>query len=238
MKTTMNIGTLELRNLYHRYMTEGLMIAGLFHIAVIGGIQFLMQSSNADSVIDNSWKKRVREIYIQPTIWNRPVIPNVSVAQTVKAAIGIPVPVPETEINPETTIPTQTEMNASRETENGIEGGTGTVISGGTTIIDEETAPEIFIAGIEKYPVPVYNPAPSYPEIARRAGVEGTVFIKMWVTKEGKVKQAEIVKSTSNIFDQNAIDAAILWKFTPAIMNNAPVSVWVTVPFKFRLNSL
>jgi len=218
-------------------MTDGLMIAGLFHIAVIGGIQFLMQSSNSDSVIENPWKKIVREIYIQPTIWNRPVIPNVSIAQTVKATIGIPVPVPGTEFNPEATIPTQTEMNTSTGTENGIEGGTGTVISDGTSIDGEEIAPEIFNPGIEKYPVPVYNPPPKYPEIARRAGVEGTVHIKMWVTKEGKVKQAEIVKSTSNIFDQDAMDAARLWKFTPAIMNNGPVSVWVTVPFKFRLNS-
>lgn len=126
-------------------------------------------------------------------------------------------------------------MNGSTGIDNGVAGGTGTVISDGTSIDGEETAPEIFIPGIEKYPVPIYNPTPKYPDIARRAGVEGTVFIKMWVTKEGKVKQAEIVKSTSNIFDQNAIDAALLWKFTPAIMNNGPVSVWVTVPFKFRL---
>ncbi len=236
MKNTINTATMELRNLSHRYMTEGLMIAGLFHITVIGSIQFLLQSSNGDSDVDNPWRKRVREIYIQPTIWNRPMIPNVSIAQSVKTNVGVPVPIPDTEIDPETTIPTQIEMNNPTGVENS--GGEGTIISEGTRIDGDETVPEIFIPGIEKYPVPVYNPPPKYPEIARRSGIEGTVFIKMWVTKEGNVKQAEIVKSTSNIFDQDALEAARLWKFTPAIMNNGPVSVWVTVPFKFRLNSM
>jgi TonB family protein len=204
MKTTMNTATLELRNLSHRYMTEGLMVAGLFHILVIGGVQFLLHSSNSGIAIDEPLRKRFREIYIQPTIWDRPVMPNVSVAQSVRTNIGTPVPVPEAEINPEATIPTQIEMNNP--------------------------------TGVEKYPEIISNPSPKYPELARRSGIEGTVYIKMWVTKEGKVKQAEIIKSTSVIFDQNAIDAALSWKFTPAIMNNGPVSVWVTVPFKFRLD--
>lgn len=234
MKNIMNSATMELRSLSQRYMTEGLMIAGLFHITVIGGIQFFLQSSSSDSVIGDPWKKRVREIYIQPSIWNRPAIPNVTIAQSVKTNVGVPIPIPDTEIDPQTTIPTQVEMNNPTGVENS--GGEGTIISEGTRIDGDETVPEIYIPGIEKFPVPVYNPPPKYPEISRRSGIEGTVFIKMWVTKEGKVKQAEIIKSTSNIFDESAIEAALLWKFTPAIMNNGPVSVWVTVPFKFRLN--
>ncbi len=236
MKTTMNVATMELRNLYQRYMTEGLMIAGLLHFAVIGGVQLCLHASESIAANDAPRRQLRTEIFFPPTIGDRIVIPNVSVAQFLKNNVGIPVPIPETEINPNATILTQTDMNGSTGIDNGVEGGTGTVISDGTSIVGDEIAPDIFIPGIEKYPVPIYNPVPKYPEIARRSGIEGTVYIKMWVTKEGKVKQAEIVKSTSNIFDQNAIDAAMLWKFTPAIMNNGPVSVWVTVPFKFRLN--
>jgi len=40
----------------------------------------------------------------------------------------------------------------------------------------------------------VKNPSPIYPEIARRAGVEGTVWVKIWVDKEGKAKKAQILK--------------------------------------------
>jgi len=45
------------------------------------------------------------------------------------------------------------------------------------------------------------------------------------------------LKSDAELFNQPAIDAAMKWKFTPAIMNNGPVAVWVSIPFKFRLNA-
>ncbi len=237
MKTMMNIGTLELRTIYQRYMTEGLVIAGLFHFAVLGSFQ--MYSTFFDAEIVKFPKKPDDGIIIDHLrVWfNRPQpIPNVSITKPLQPDVGIPIPIPDLEINPEKTIATQTQMNETIGTEIGVEGGTGTIISEGTTIGNEEVPPEPFVV-VEKLPVPITHPAPSFPEIARRAGVEGTVFIKMWVTKEGKVKTVEVLKSTSNIFDQAAIDAAMLWTFTPAIMNNGPVSVWVTVPFKFRLSS-
>jgi len=76
---------------------------------------------------------------------------------------------------------------------------------------------------------------PSYPEIARRSGMEGTVWVKILVDKEGNPKKAVVVKSDADIFNEPAIGAALQWKFTPAIMNNGPVAVWVAIPFRFRL---
>jgi protein TonB len=77
---------------------------------------------------------------------------------------------------------------------------------------------------------------PDYPEIARRAGVEGTVWVKILVDKEGKAKKAVVMKSDAEIFDEPAKAAALQWVFTPAIMNNGPVAVWAAVPFRFKLN--
>jgi TonB family protein len=57
------------------------------------------------------------------------------------------------------------------------------------------------------------------------------------VTKEGTVRQAIVVKSSNAIFDEAAVKAALEWTFTPAIMNNGPVAVWVTVPFRFTLKA-
>lgn len=234
MKTTMDTSTMELRTLYHRYMTEGLLIAGLLHFALIGGVQAFLKYYNIDD--------RIPPIIIRcgidliPPIFNdKPTLPILSIAKPNFATNGVPVPIPEAEINPEATFDPQKPITENSGSDAGIDGGAGTTISEGTTIEREDVTPEAFNPGIEKYPKIIYNPPPKYPDVARRAGVEGTVFIKMWVTKEGKVKVAEIVKSTAAIFDQAAIDAAVLWKFTPAIMNNKPVSVWVTVPFKFRL---
>lgn len=235
MKNMMNSATMELRNLSHRYMTEGLMIAGLFHFAVIGGAQAFLRYYNIDDKIPPI-RLRVPIDLIPPIFNDRPTLPVISIAKPNFATDGIPIPIPDANIDPEATFDPQSPITQNGGTDVGVEGGTGTIIAEGTSIDGDNIAPEVFIPGIEKFPVPIFNPPPKYPEIARRACIEGTVFIKMWVTKEGYVKQAEIVKSTSNLFDQDALDAARLWKFTPAIMNNGPVSVWVTVPFKFRLN--
>jgi len=75
-----------------------------------------------------------------------------------------------------------------------------------------------------------------YPELAQRAGVEGTVWVKIWVDKEGKPRKALVLKSTAELFNQAAVDAAMKWVFTPALMRNGPVSVWVSIPFKFMLS--
>ena len=101
--------------------------------------------------------------------------------------------------------------------------------------IEDDGPPPDFVP-VEKQPAPVKNPSPIYPEIARRAGVEGTVWVKIWVDKEGKAKKAQILKSDAELFNQAAIDAAMQWVFTPAVMNNGPVAVWVSIPFKFKLN--
>ena len=46
-----------------------------------------------------------------------------------------------------------------------------------------------------------------------------------------------MLRSDAEIFNQASIDAAMKWKFSPAILKGKPVAVWVTVPFKFRLNN-
>ena len=100
--------------------------------------------------------------------------------------------------------------------------------------IDEED-PADFVP-VEKQPVPVKSVQPEYPEIARRASVEGTVWVKILVDKEGKAKKAVVMKSDAEIFNDPSIKAALQWVFTPAMMNNGPVAVWAMVPFHFKLN--
>lgn len=90
---------------------------------------------------------------------------------------------------------------------------------------------------VEKQPVPVRNPGPVYPETARRTGLEGTVWLKVFIDEYGNPKKAEVIKSDNGIFDQPSIDAAMQWKFEPAkLPSGKTVAVWVTIPFKFRLS--
>jgi TonB family protein len=76
---------------------------------------------------------------------------------------------------------------------------------------------------------------PVYPELALKAGLEGKVWLKIWVDTDGKAKQVDVLKSDSDVFNQAAIDAAKQFLFTPAYMKGKPVAVWVSVPFKFKL---
>ena len=88
---------------------------------------------------------------------------------------------------------------------------------------------------VEKQPQIINQVVPKYPELAQRAGIEGRVFVKIWVDKDGKPHKAVIVKSDAEIFNQPAQDAAMSYRFTPAIMNKGPVAVWVVIPFTFKL---
>jgi TonB family protein len=101
----------------------------------------------------------------------------------------------------------------------------------------EQIPPPDFVE-FDKAPSIIKRVNPVYPEIARKAGLEGSVWVKMWVDKEGKVKKAVIQKSASDIFDQAALDAAKQFAFQPASSKDRPVEVWVSIPFHFKLNGL
>ncbi len=88
---------------------------------------------------------------------------------------------------------------------------------------------------VDKEPELVTKKSPAYPRAALEEGIEGKVFLSLWVGVDGKVRDTKVVKSDNPVFNQAAIDAAKEWVFAPAQKAGRPVSVWVTVPFQFRL---
>ncbi len=67
---------------------------------------------------------------------------------------------------------------------------------------------------------------PEYPEIARKAGVEGMVILTIIVDEQGNVIQADIVvEEPLGIFGQAAIDAVMQYKFKPARQRDKPIKV-------------
>jgi protein TonB len=80
------------------------------------------------------------------------------------------------------------------------------------------------------------NAPPRYPFIARRNGVEGTVRLKVLVTRDGRAAQLELDKSSgSSALDNAALEAVKQWQFVPARRGQEPVESWVLVPVVFRL---
>jgi TonB family protein len=66
-------------------------------------------------------------------------------------------------------------------------------------------------------------------------GIEGRVVVEVTVDAQGRPIQANIVESTSDIFDESATEAALKTTYKPAIMTTGPVTAKVRVTFDFQL---
>ena len=81
------------------------------------------------------------------------------------------------------------------------------------------------------------NPRPAYPPMARKMGMEGTVMLKVLVSREGHVLQLEVARSSGyDMLDKAAGEAVKNWRFVPAKRGEIAVDEWVQVPLAFRLN--
>ncbi len=75
-----------------------------------------------------------------------------------------------------------------------------------------------------------------YPEIARKAGVEGRVIVHVLVDEHGNVVATKILKSLGNNgCDEAAVAAIKSVKWKPAMQRDRPVKVWVAIPVIFKL---
>jgi len=86
--------------------------------------------------------------------------------------------------------------------------------------------------------VPAYrkNPSPKYPRRARRRGYEGTVILDVFVSKEGRVADMRIDRSSGYpVLDEAAVASVKKWLFEPARRGDKKVEMWVKVPVRFRL---
>jgi protein TonB len=81
------------------------------------------------------------------------------------------------------------------------------------------------------------NPAPTYPSLARRAGEEGKVMLRVFVEASGKPSKIEVRSSSgSQRLDDAAMAAVRRWKFVPARRGEEYVAAWVLVPISFSLH--
>jgi len=80
------------------------------------------------------------------------------------------------------------------------------------------------------------NPLPPYPLVARRNGEQGTVTLKVRVTREGIAASVAVEKTSGSAhLDDAALETVRTWRFVPARQGSQPVEAWVLVPVVFRL---
>jgi len=79
------------------------------------------------------------------------------------------------------------------------------------------------------------KPEPTYTETARMFGVEGTVVLRAVFSKNGEVTNLHVVRKLPHGLTQQAITAARAIKFTPAMKDGQPVSMWMELQYNFNL---
>jgi TonB family protein len=76
-----------------------------------------------------------------------------------------------------------------------------------------------------------------YPEAARAAGVEGTVFVQFVVDENGRVTDERVIRSVSPELDAEALRVIRQARFEPGTQRGEPVKVRFTIPIQYRLGS-
>ena len=77
--------------------------------------------------------------------------------------------------------------------------------------------------------------APVYPEVARQAGVEGDVVLRVYVSSSGRVTDLKVLDGPP-ILARAAVEAVQQWQYQAPRMNGRPANVVTTLVVSFRLH--
>jgi len=107
--------------------------------------------------------------------------------------------------------------------------------------VKEPEEPEVFIA-VEEMPELIgglesVQKLIVYPEIAKKAGIEGRVFVQFVIDEKGNVTNPVVLKGIGGGCDEAALEAVKKAKFTPGKQRGRPVRVQYSIPIVFRLTS-
>ena len=80
-------------------------------------------------------------------------------------------------------------------------------------------------------------PAPRYPRLARRKGIEARVLMELTIDAEGRLLNASVKQSGGTGFDEAALDAVRKARFRPATRNGQPSACIVLLPIHFTLRN-
>lgn len=84
-------------------------------------------------------------------------------------------------------------------------------------------------------PKKLMDARPVYPQEALDKKVSGIVILEVLIDGTGGVRDAKVLRSVP-LLDQAALDAVKKWRFTPTLLNGAPVEVVMTVTVNFTVS--
>lgn len=75
-----------------------------------------------------------------------------------------------------------------------------------------------------------------YPDLARRAGVEGRVIVQFIIDEEGNVRNPQVIRGVGAGLDEAAVEAIKQLRFNPGRQRGRPVAVQYTIPVTFIID--
>lgn len=104
---------------------------------------------------------------------------------------------------------------------------------------DDEPEEEIFLV-VEQQPELIGGMASiwkniKYPDIARKAGIEGRVTVQFIVDEKGGISDLKVVRGIGGGCDEEALRAVQKAKFKPGMQRGVPVKVRYSLPIVFKL---
>lgn len=106
---------------------------------------------------------------------------------------------------------------------------------------EEEEEDQVFVV-VEKQPklkggIAGLQKKIEYPEMARKAGIEGRVIVQFVVNEQGEVKNPKVVRGIGGGCDKEALRVVKTAEFTPGMQRGRPVKVQYTLPITFQLRN-
>jgi TonB family protein len=80
----------------------------------------------------------------------------------------------------------------------------------------------------------IYQKPPVYPAEAKANHIEGAVVMKAIISKEGIVKNLEVVSGPEEL-RASALDAVKEWKYRPYVLNGEPIEVETTITVNYSV---
>lgn len=101
------------------------------------------------------------------------------------------------------------------------------------TAVVNAIVPKTIISGIEY----IQAPQPVYPALAKRAGEQGKVMLRVLVSDKGLPESVDLQKSSGSArLDEAAKQAVLRTRFKPYLEDGKALAVYVIVPITFQMD--
>lgn len=238
-------GSYKLRKAYKIYVTIAMWIA-IFIVFLVTAGPAIYHALNPEKVtVARKKVVQITQLEQPPSIGEQQEVETVEAPPPLKSTIKFTPPVvkPDEQVTDEyvPTVDELKEVDPGLRTEEGsAEGVDYSLIEVEEKVVEEKEEAPVYFVAVEELPEPIGGIAGiqqliEYPEIAKRAGVQGRVYIRAYVNEAGNVTNAQLVKGIGAGCDEAAIEAVLKTKFKPGRQRGVPVKVQVTIPVLFKL---